>query len=110
MSTMGAETIVSTTHWGDWRLEDLVEAVHRVAALLPASLRSSKFTVELANGSTALPTVRVRVNDLAAFDEVREAILDGPALAQFQGDLLDRSFTVEVDDLNLHVHCAAEGP
>ena len=110
MSTIEAEAIVSSRHWGDWRLEDLVEAVHRVAALLPASLRSSKLTAELANGSTALPTVHVRVNDLAAFDEVREAILDGPALAHFQGDLLDRSFTVEVDDLQLHVHCASEGP
>ena len=109
MSTVGAEAIVNSRHWGDWRLEDLVEAVHRVAELLPASLRSSRLTVELQNGRE-LPGVHVRVNDLATFDEVREAMLDSLALDQFQGDLLDRSFTIEVDHMHLHVHCAPEGP
>lgn len=107
MSTIGAEASVNSRHWGDWRLEDLVEAVHRVAALLPASLRSSRLTVELQNGRE-FPAVHVRVNDLAAFDEVREAMLDILALDLFQGDLLDRSFTVEVDHLHVHVHCASE--
>ena len=96
-----------STHWGDWCLGDLSDALRRVAAMLGPESPAARVSVYPPDGNEEVPCVQLTVDDAAGVDKIRTALSHGDYLLRFREDPNGDSFQVEVADVYLDVSMRA---
>ena len=99
----------SSLTWGDWRLDDLVDAMERARRVLTPS--ASVFWIGLfpPEDSAGLPTIQVAVPGRDEVELLRDALCEHADTVEFQPDLLDAGFQARTADLHLQVWSTREG-
>src|SRR4051794_8565153 len=73
--------------WGDWRLGDLADALHRGSrGLGPSSPAERVYVCPPAGDAVDLPWVEIIVGDRAAVVQLREALSEGDYVPRFLED------------------------
>lgn len=108
MCAVNSEPTAGVT-WGDWRLDDLVQALRRTTQLITRSAEVRSVSLYAPGTAEDLSMVQVQMMSREAVDRARDSIVNAREPAHFGGDMSAYGFTAEVDDVFLDVRCFPAG-